>query len=729
MDRISLQNFAGMVPRILDGRELPENASQFAENVELSTGKLQPLKVTTPFTAMHDTDTFQLKPGIGLGDIRTIPEPVAPSELSTIRICVPDQWISVSGQTSVSWIDDNGIYQDSNIYDDDLTFKSIEYTETGFIYHGTLGIAQATFDTDRLYTVHGVNYAVEHTADTAFYGGPETTARIPSTSYPHDPQIPRFSLPITTPFPEHYDTYPTGPETDRYVYGYLTMTDVSGPVLSPTLYFDSEIYGSSVTYRFYGGVQVAVEFSCNYADPRRRYYNYAQSLVDQRVVQGELVFGLLPPAITSVVIDTAAYGNDSYVGNTGYVQLDNGSNTPEVFPYTAKNYAHSTGTWTLTVSKTLTYSYAENDTAIIINPEDAGKEGPPSELSDRIQLLPGEAVQLSTPLDNGYVANKLYRTGDSTADPRLLEQIDAESYYDTNFIGTTDVLPPFGNYQNTSLSDARARSVMHPNNFGVISDDNILYLSDIYRPWVYPEEYSIQYQSTILANPIVGRSIIVFTAGDEDAGIPAYVYRVGGWRDQTTSDELTEARPLLNALSLCKVDSALFYVSADGLMQVNEGGVRNVSTAWFSKNQWAEYAPTLMKSYVNDGMIYLTVDNSVNWRMDLNKDAAAITRFTELPTVRGDSQITWTSKIWNMGTPKRHTFVRVRAAGYPVLIEIFDGEGRIRGNVMIDGDQRQRLPKMPLYEEMYMRIKSIHRVDEVTIATNAEMLARAVEGG
>jgi len=103
--------------------------------------------------------------------------------------------------------------------------------------------------------------------------------------------------------------------------------------------------------------------------------------------------------------------------------------------------------------------------------------------------------------------------------------------------------------------------------------------------------------------------------------------------------------------------------------------------------------------------------------MDLNKDVAAITRFTELPTVRGDAQLTWTSKIWNMGTPKRHTFVRVRAAGYPVLIEIFDGEGRIR------------LPKMPLYEEMYMRIKSIHRVDEVTIATNAEMLARAVEGG
>jgi len=144
MDRISLQNFAGMVPRILDGRELPDNAAQLAENVELSTGKLQPLKVTTPFTAMHDTDTFQLKPGIGLGDIRTIPEPAAPSELSTIRICVPNQWISVSGQTSVSWIDDNGIYQDSNIYDDDLTFKSIEYTETGFIYHGTLSIAQAT---------------------------------------------------------------------------------------------------------------------------------------------------------------------------------------------------------------------------------------------------------------------------------------------------------------------------------------------------------------------------------------------------------------------------------------------------------------------------------------------------------------------------------------------------------------------------------------------------------
>jgi hypothetical protein len=725
MELIDLNNFGGMIPSINDNRNLPENAAQFAQNIDLRGGKLQPLEITEDFTAMHSTDTMALKPGIPLSDIRQITKPVTPSELSRIRTTIPNSWLTMSRRIWESHVDGSGVYQENAIELDFLTFNSVEYTDTGFIWRGYLADEYYTFDTDVLYTLYGLNYIVHHAADTAFLGGPETTAAIPPISYAHDSQIPAFSLPLLTPFPDEYDSYPAGPATDRYVYGYLSIADIAGPTLPATLFFNSEDFGgaASVSYKLHGASYVSITFNCNYVQPRRRYFNYAQSMVDQRVVDGELT-GALTGAITEVVLDSAAYGTNTDVPTAGRVLLDNGSDTPELVTYTNKSYVALTGTWTLTVSTTLTYSYAEDDSAIIIDPTITGLEGPPSDLSDRIQVLPGEIIQVSCARSNGYTRNYLYRTEDTTVDPRVLATVDDDSYYDTGFVGLGDVLPPFGNYPNGTLADARARSVMHPNNFGVISFENAVYLSDIERPWVYPEEYAVEYQSTILANPVVGRSIIVFTAGNEDLDIPAYVYRIGGARDRTSNDELTDARPILNVLSLVKVDGSLFYVSNDGIMQVNEGGVRNVSEEWFSKNEWSDYSPVLMKGYVNDGVLYYTVEDGANWRMDLKRGVAAVTRFDKLPTVRGQATMTWTSKIYTMPSLMRHQFVRIRAAKYPVSLEIFNGQGVKCNEIKVGDDRKQRLFKGMLYDEMYFTVKSNYRIDQITLATTANILDR-----
>jgi len=729
MDPMRQTQFGGMVPRITDHRELPPHAASYAENVDVTSGKLKALKVTNDFTTLHDPDTWLLKPGIPLADIRSIAKPVTPSESSRIRLCVPTQWIGLARRIYESHLTDGGAYEENSIEYDALTFSSLEYTDDGFIWWGYLALENHTFDTDRLYTLHGLNYIVSVVQDTGFYGGPESAKVFPAVSTANDPARPVFRLPLTTPFPEAYDSYPGGPETTRYGYGALSLDDVTGPTLAPTLYFDSELYSgaASVTYRLHNATYIALRFSNNYVEPRRRFFNYAQSNVDQRVVDGELT-GALTGGITEVVLDSAAYGDSGDVPSTGQVLLNNNVDAAEMFPYTARSYA--TGVWTLTVSKTLAASYAEDDSAIIIDPTIDGIEGPPSDLSGRIQLMPGEAVKVSCARTNGYARNKLYRTEDTTRDPQLLAKVDDDSYYDTDFIGLGDTLPPFGNYPNVTLADARARSVMHPNNFGVISDGKVLYLSDVYRPHVYPLEYSIQYLSTILANPVVGRSIIVFTNGDEALDIPGYVYRVGGFREQTTSDLLTDARPLLNILSLCRIDTQLFYVSAEGLMAVSGGGVQNVSTPWFSKNEWNAYAPDNMKGYVNDGVIYLTVDQGVNWRIDLNKEVAAVTRFTSLPLVRGDAQLTWAGKIHAMGKPMRHAFVRIRASEYPVMFKVFDGDGRLRGDVSVVNDSRQRLPVMQLYESMYWQVQANRgTIEEVVVATTAQMLDRASEEG
>ena len=736
---IRLDNFAGMVPSINDPRNLPDNAAQIANNVDLRAGKLQPSKVTADFTAMHSTDTLLLKPGLPREDIRSITKPDAPYELSRFRICdpiTPDvyvaDWLGMNSRIWASYVDLYGVYQEYNIAFDGALAKSVEYTDDGFIVKTILPWVWENFYTDTLYTLYGPNYVVLYDADTAFRGGPEAVGVAPAASSAHDPAIPYLAVPLLTPFPSEYGSYPAGPSTDRYVYGTLTLDDVNGPTIPRTLYFNSDDFGgaSSIAYTLHGEQYDNFRFSCNYVQPRRKYYNYAMSNVDQRVVEGSLQ-SIVSIGTTELTIKDPIYGDDEKVpADFGKLVLDGINNGLGIIDYTSKTYDPITNSWLFSGLSTIADVYNPDTDAIVLDPNIVGKEGPPSDLSDRIQLMPGEGVFMAcVRSDVSYFMRRLYRTEDTSVDPRLLDESALDVYYDTNFIGTGETLPPFGNFPNATVEDALARSAVHPNNFSVISDGKVLYLSDIERTWVYPEEYTIEYLSTIMANPIVGRSIIVFTEGDEANNIPAYIYRVGGFRDQTSSDELTDARPLLNVLSLCKVDASMFYVSADGLMQVSEGGVRNVSSEWFSKNEWNDSLPSIMKAYVNDGVIYLTGVGSTNWRMDLQRGVAAVTTFTELPTIRGQAVMSWTSKIFTMPRLTRHSFTRIRATGYPVLLEMFNGRGRKVSEVKIGDDRKQRLPKCELYDEMFFRVSSNYEVKEIAIATTASILDRTAAEG
>jgi len=731
-------NFGGMIPSISDPRNLPDNAAQRAVNVDLRSAKLQPMKITKDFTAMHSTDTLLLKPGLPRGDIRFITKPDPPSELFKFKLCdpiTPDEyvtnWLAMNARIWESHVNSSGIYVENNIVFYGALNKSVEYTDDGFIIHTTVPTVNYSFLTDTLYTLYGPNWIVLWEPDTAFRGGPEASGAAPPTSTAHDGPLPFLSLPLLTPFPENYGSYPDGPETDRYVYGTLSLEDVDGPVLPRTLYFNSDNFGgaSSVTYGLHSAQYVSFRFSCNYVQPRRVYVNYAMSNVDQRVVEGTLQ-DIVSSGTTELTIENVIYGEDDDVpADFGKVVMDGVNFGLGIIDYTTKSYDSVNNTWTLSGLSAISDIYNLGATAYILDPNAVGREGPPSDYSERIQLLPGEGVKLATTRsDASYFMRRLYRTEDTSIDPRLLDRSALDIYYDTNFIGLGETLPPFGNYPNATVEDALARSVVHPNNFSVISDGKVLYLSDIERTWVYPEEYTIEYLSTIMANPIVGRSIIVFTAGDEDKGIPAYVYRVGGFRDQTSSDELTDARPLLNVLSLCKIDGSMFYVSADGLMQVTEGGVRNVSEEWFTKNEWNECLPSILKAYVNDGVIYLTGTGCTNWRMDLKRGVAAVTTFTELPQIRGTAEMSWTSKIHTMPRLTRHSFCRVRATGYPVLLEIFNGRGRMVSSIKIGDDRKQRLPKCELYDEMFYRVSSFYEVKEVALANSAAALDITVSG-
>jgi len=736
---IRLDNFAGMVPSINDPRNLPDNASQRANNIDLRAGKLQPSKVTADFTAMHSTETLLLKPGLPREDIRNITKPDAPYEISRFRICDPitpevytADWLAMNGRIWESHVSSGGVYQENNIVFYGGLNKSVEYTDDGFIVKTTVPQVTESFLTDTLYTIYGPNWIVLYNPDTAFRGGPEAAGVSPASSTPHDPTIPYLAVPLLTPFPSEYASYPDGPSTDRYVYGTLSLEDVNGPALPRTLYFNSDDFGgaSSILYTLHSAQWVNFRFSCNYVQPRRVYVNYAMSNVDQRVVEGTLQ-DFTATGTTELTVYDPTYGDDDKVpADFGKIVLDGINDGLGIIDYTSKTYDPETNSWLFQGLSAISDIYNPDTAAIVLDPNVEGREGPPSDFSDRIQLMPGEGVFLGAARsDASYFKRRLYRTEDTAVDPRLLDENALDVYYDTNFIGLGETLPPFGNFPNATFTDALARSAVHPNNFSVISFGKVLYLSDIERTWVYPEEYTIEYLSTIMANPIVGRSIIVFTEGDEANNIPAYIYRVGGFRDQTSSDELTDARPLLNVLSLCKVDNSMFYVSADGLMQVSEGGVQNVSSEWFSKNEWNECLPSILKAYVNDGVIYLTGSGCTNWRMDLQRGVAAVTTFTELPTTRGEAVMSWTSKIFTMPRLTRHSFARIRATGYPVLLEMFNGCGRKVSEVKIGDDRKQRLPKCELYDEMFFRVSSNYEVKEIAIATTASILDRTAAEG
>jgi hypothetical protein len=312
------------------------------------------------------------------------------------------------------------------------------------------------------------------------------------------------------------------------------------------------------------------------------------------------------------------------------------------------------------VPKRRTYYYVQT----YLKDRNLNIESIPSEISEAVELLPGQIPTLNTnrvDLEDGYIFNNLYRSGSGDGF-RLLAEVDDDEFTDTEFLPLRDSLPPFGNAPvvgEANLQSFIEGSLIHPGQFGVAFKDNILYFSDFYKYHVWPDEYTVTFANNIEAIMLSGGSIIVYT--NEDVFVVS-----GGDPARMNKYLVTNVNPLLDKKSLCRIGNTIFYVSHDGLFATSGSSVRNLTSEYYTRTEWLDLLPETFSAKVADNSIFLE-GNLVNLRFDIDETIQAITTFTDTSNTSG---FTWRSKKYHFTHPEIFDYCKVDADG-DVTIKIY----------------------------------------------------------
>lgn len=372
----------------------------------------------------------------------------------------------------------------------------------------------------------------------------------------------------------------------------------------------------------------------------------------------------------------------------------------------------------MTITFDLNYTYPTRRTVYYVQAkvtnDAAAYEGPASALSEPIVIEPGNEITLDV-----VTPGRLYRSETGGDDFLLIDDIDSSTletdngngtgtYVDRRALARGTVLPPYGDYPTGA---SRNGSVVHPAGFAVIYYGSVVYVSDYFKHSTYPEEWTIEFATNVMALEIQGGTILVWTAAT--ASEPGKLYGLSGSNPASLSKhEISATHPLLDARSICKIGAAVYYVSEDGLVGIGGGAPQLVTEPHYTRTQWSALTPANFYSKVADNSIFL-YDSTTNLRIDLDETLARVTTWTALTGV----SLTWKSKLFIAQKPWRPSVARVRAATYPVTMKLYAAESLVATITVADGEGF-RLAQFRPERKWEVQIESAYAIDEVILATS-----------
>jgi hypothetical protein len=112
-----------------------------------------------------------------------------------------------------------------------------------------------------------------------------------------------------------------------------------------------------------------------------------------------------------------------------------------------------------------------------------------------------------------------------------------------------------------------------------------VWFSEGYRPHAWPPGYVLTTEFPIVGIGVCGQSIVVCTQGT-----PYLINGVNPASMALTKINMTE--PCLHRGSIVTTDTAVLYVSQNGLVQVSQSGAGlNVTEGWISRERWQSLTP------------------------------------------------------------------------------------------------------------------------------------------
>lgn len=241
-----------------------------------------------------------------------------------------------------------------------------------------------------------------------------------------------------------------------------------------------------------------------------------------------------------------------------------------------------------------------------------GEEGPPSpatlaigtdgtwELSDINAAVPNSS-------ERTVVTKRIYRTvpGNSSSEFYFVADIAVASttYSDTS---TDDDVAANVLLTSTTWTEPPATLqgvTVHPGGFLIGFTGRDLWLSEPYRPHAWPAQYVISVEAEIVGAVVYGDSILLTTRSR-----PYIVH--GANPISMAPTKIDSVDPCVSRRSMVSTLDGVYYASPQGIVLMNNAGVRPVSHSLFTREEWyTRYNPLAIRA-VQYGMQYIAFDQA-----------------------------------------------------------------------------------------------------------------------
>lgn len=229
-----------------------------------------------------------------------------------------------------------------------------------------------------------------------------------------------------------------------------------------------------------------------------------------------------------------------------------------------------------------------------------GEEGPPSPpttLTGKIDSTWNITLTAPSAGDLGINRNitkvRIYRTVTSAQGVAtfflVVEQPVATLIYadiktDTLVSQSTSLLSTNWSAPPTDL----AGFVAMPNGIFAGFRANEIWFCEPYRPHAWPPQYTLAVDYPIVGLGVVGQTVVVCTQ--------SYPYAISGIHPSVmTQSRLAALEPCMSRGSVLSAPEGVYYVSPNGLVQVANGTVQNVTKNLATKDKWQQFiSPTVL---------------------------------------------------------------------------------------------------------------------------------------
>lgn len=373
--------------------------------------------------------------------------------------------------------------------------------------------------------------------------------------------------------------------------------------------------------------------------------------------------------------------------------------------------------------------------------ESSGAEGPPSPVSAMANVYPGQSVTIgniatATP-DAAYdiTRKRIYRTntGATGAVFQLVDDIliGQATYSDTKLaINLEDELVTEDFDEPDPLMEGL---VAHPGGFFVGYHGTALYMSEPGYPYAWPVKYQLGVDYNVMGLGVVGSAIVVTTTGTPymlDGGTPASM----------SLRRVEENQACLAKRGVVDLGYAVAFPSPDGLVVAAPNGIKVVTEALFSRDQWLALKPTSFVAVLWEGKYLCSYDTGTeqgSFALDpLNPDTGVVfydTYFTAAHNYLVDDHLylcvdgnivawdagaaqsyTWRSGKQRAPRPMNLAAMQVRADTFPVAVSIY-GDGTKRYSVTVWDEKPVRLPGGYLAELFELELTGTGEVYEIIV--------------